>query len=85
MPHLGIISRVLIEVGHENGLRVRRLDVLARAAIAVAAGADFVVEGAVDLVLLRAEDGGEIVGHGQVYAKSFAIGATSSIRGCRKD
>jgi hypothetical protein len=29
----------------------------------VAAGADFVVEGAVDLVLLRAEDGREVVGH----------------------
>jgi hypothetical protein len=29
----------------------------------VAAGADFVVEGAVDLVLLCAEDGREIVGH----------------------
>lgn len=27
--------------------------------------ADFVVEGAVDLVLLCAEDGGEIVGHGE--------------------
>jgi hypothetical protein len=30
----------------------------------VAAGADFVVEGAVDLVLLGTEDGGEVVGHG---------------------
>jgi hypothetical protein len=30
----------------------------------VPAGADFVVEGAVDFVLLRAEDGGEVVGHG---------------------
>jgi hypothetical protein len=29
----------------------------------VAAGADFVVEGAVDFVLLCAEDGGEVVGH----------------------
>lgn len=34
-----------------------------RAAVAVAAGADFVVEGAVDLVLLGAEDGCEVVGH----------------------
>ena len=32
----------------------------ARAAVAVAAGADFVVEGAVYFVLLCAEDGGEI-------------------------
>lgn len=36
---------------------------LARAAVAVAAGSDLVVEGAVDLVLLGAEDGGEVVGH----------------------
>lgn len=33
------------------------------AAVAVAARADLVVEGAVDFVLLRAEDGGEEVGH----------------------
>lgn len=36
----------------------------ARAAVAVTACADFVVEGAVDFVLLRAENGGEVVGHG---------------------
>jgi hypothetical protein len=30
----------------------------------VTAGANLVVETAVDFVLLRAEDGGEIVGHG---------------------
>lgn len=34
-----------------------------RAAVAVTAGTDFVVEGAVDLVLFCAEDGGEIVSH----------------------
>lgn len=34
-----------------------------RAAVAVAAGADFVVKGTVDLVLLGTEDGGEVVGH----------------------
>lgn len=34
-----------------------------RAAVAVAACADLVVEGAVDFVLLGAEDGGEVVGH----------------------
>ena len=53
---LWIVCRVLIEVRHEYRLRVGRLDVLAAAAVAVAAGADFVVEGAVDLVLLGAED-----------------------------
>ena len=36
---------------------------LARAAVAVTACTDFVVEGAVDLVLLSAEDGGEVVRH----------------------
>lgn len=60
---LWIIGRILVQVREEDGLRVRRLDVLARAAVAVAAGADLVVEGAVDFVLLGAEDGGEVVGH----------------------
>ena len=53
---LGVVRRVLVEVRHEDRLRVGWLDVLATAAVAVAAGADFVVEGAVDLVLLGAED-----------------------------
>ena len=35
----------------------------AGAAVAVAAGADFVVEGAVHFVLLGAEDGGEVIRH----------------------
>lgn len=60
-----IVGRVLIQVGQEDGLGVGGLDVLATAAVAVPAGADFVVEGAVHLVLLRAEDRGEIaVGFG---------------------
>jgi hypothetical protein len=46
---LGVVGRVLVEVGEEDRLRVGGLDVFARAAVAVAAGADFVVEGAVDL------------------------------------
>jgi hypothetical protein len=33
----------------------------------VATCADLVVERAVDFVLLRAEDGGEVVGHGRSY------------------
>lgn len=57
---LGVVGRVLVEVGQEDGLGVGRFDVLARAAVTVAAGADLVVEGAVDLVLLSAEDGGEV-------------------------
>jgi len=63
---LGVVGRVLVEVGEEDGLGVGGLDVLARAAVAVAAGADFVVEGAVDFVLFGAEDGGEIAG-GSAY------------------
>ena len=57
---LGVVGRVLVQVGQEDGLRVGRLHVLAAAAVAVAAGADLVVEGAVDLVLFGAEDGGEV-------------------------
>lgn len=36
-----------------------------RAAIAVTAGADFVVKGTVDFVLLCAKDRGEVVGHNE--------------------
>lgn len=60
---LRIVGRVLVQVRQQDRLRVRRLDVFARTAIAVAAGADLVVKGAVDFVLLGAEDGGEVVGH----------------------
>ena len=47
---------------------------LARAAVAVAAGADFVVEGAVYFVLLCAEDGGEVVGHYRGYVEATIWG-----------
>ena len=60
---LWIVGGVLVEVGEKDGLRVRGFDVLSRAAIAVSAGANFVVEGAVDFVLLGAEDRGEVVCH----------------------
>lgn len=46
---LGVVRRVLIEVGQEDGLRIRRFNMFARTPVAVAACADFVVEGAVDL------------------------------------
>ena len=55
-----IVGRVLVEVGQQDRLRVGRFDVFARAAVAVSAGADFVVETAVDFVLFGAEDGGEV-------------------------
>lgn len=53
---LRIVGRVLIEVGKQDGLGVGRLDVLAGTAVAVPAGADFVVEGTVNLVGFGAED-----------------------------
>ena len=59
-----VVGRVLVEVGQEDGLGVGGLDVFAGTAIAVAAGADLVVETAVDFVLFGAEDGGEVVRHG---------------------
>lgn len=59
---LRVVRRVLVQVGQEDRLRVGGFDVLAAAAVAVPAGADFVVEGAVHFVLLRAEDGGEVAG-----------------------
>lgn len=60
---LWVVRRVLVQIGQQDRLAVRRLDVLARASVSVTARADFVVEGAVDLVLLGTEDGGEVVGH----------------------
>lgn len=46
---LGVVGRVLVQVGQQDRLRVRGLDVFARAPIAVPARTDLVVEGAVDL------------------------------------
>ena len=66
---LAVVGGVLVEVGQKDRLAVGGLDVFARASVAVAAGADFVVEGAVDLVLLGTEDGGEVVSHGAVGAE----------------
>jgi len=60
---LGIVCRVLVQVGHKNGLTVGRLDVLSRAAIAVTTSADFKVERAVDFVKLGTENRSKKVGH----------------------
>lgn len=67
---LGVVGRVLVHVRHENSLRVRRLDMLARAAVAVSACADFVVERTIDLVLLGTEDGCKVVGHDWLLSSS---------------
>lgn len=58
-----VVGRVLVQVGHEDRLAVRGLDMLARASVAVAARANLEVEGAIDLVLLRAENRGQEVRH----------------------
>lgn len=57
---LRIVGRVLVEVGQEDRLRVGWFDVFSRAAVTVAACADFVVEAAVDFILLGAEDGSKV-------------------------
>jgi len=60
---LRVVGWVLVEVRQKDGLRVGGLDVFPRATVAVAARANLVVEGAVDLVLLGTKNGGEVVGH----------------------
>jgi len=61
---LGIVGRVLVEVGKQDRLAVGRLDMFSRAAVAVPACADLVVEGTVNVVGLCAEDACEVVRHG---------------------
>lgn len=53
----------MVEVWEEDSLGVGGFDVFPGAAIAVSAGADFVVEGAVYFIGFGAEDAGEVVGH----------------------
>lgn len=67
---LGVVGRVLVHVRHENGLGVRRLHMLARAAVAVSACANFVVERTIDFVLFGTEDGCKVVGHGWLLSSS---------------
>ena len=54
---LWVVCWVLVHVREKDGLRVRRLNVFSRAAVAMAAGANLVVKTAIDLrVELLAED-----------------------------
>jgi hypothetical protein len=58
-----VVGGVLVEIGQKDRLAVGRLNVLSRAAVAMPARADLVVEGAVDFVLLGAKDGGQVIRH----------------------
>ena len=60
---LGRVLRVDVQVLQHDGLAERRLVVDPGAPLSVAARADLEVEGAIDLVLLSAEDGGQVLGH----------------------
>lgn len=73
-PVLGIERWILVHVGHQDGLRVGWLDMFPRAPVAVSAGADFVVEGTIDLVLLGAENGCEVVGHVDCWSRCGGFG-----------
>ena len=58
---VGHEGRVQVHVWHQDGLRVRGLDMFAGAAVAVTAGSDLVVEAAVDLEKVLAWKWGERV------------------------
>lgn len=60
---LRVEGGILVHVRHQDGLGVRGLDMLPGATIAMPAGTDLVVKGAIDLVLFRTENRREIVGH----------------------
>ena len=77
MRTIGGLGRVLgvdVEVLHHDGLTEGGLVVDPTAAISVSAGSDFKVETAVDLVLLRPEYGGQVLGHGD-HGKELVGGA----------
>ena len=52
---------------------IGRLDMFAGASVAMAAGANFVVETTVDLVLLGPEDGREVVRHPDEKLADYSI------------
>jgi hypothetical protein len=61
----------LVHVGEEKGGADAGLVMQAGAAIAMAASADLEVEGAVDAILLSAEDGSQVLRHGSLVR--FAV------------
>jgi hypothetical protein len=46
---LGVVGGILVQIRKENGLRVRGLDVFARAAVAMSTGSYLIIETAIDL------------------------------------
>jgi len=78
-PVLGIEGGILVHVGHQDGLRVGWLDMFPRAPVTVSAGADFVVKGAIDLVLLGTENGCEVVGHVAGFERWRELDKTSDV------
>lgn len=48
---LRVVSGILVQIREKNGLRIRRLNMLPRASITMTAGANLIVEGAIDLGL----------------------------------
>ena len=60
---LGRVLRVDVKILQHDGLAEGGLVVDPGTSLAVAAGADLEVEGAIDLVLLGTEDGGQVLRH----------------------
>lgn len=63
----------LVHVGEEESGGNRGAIVEARAAVAVAAGADLEIEGAIDSVLLGTEDGGQVLRHGKGFLQGRVV------------
>lgn len=67
-------GRVDVHVVDDEGLAVGGFDVLPRAAVAVPTGSNLQVERAVDLVLLTAVDGGQVICSSAVISSIFRRG-----------
>ena len=77
-----IVCRILVQIWQEDCLRVGGFDVFSRAAVAMAAGADFVVEGTIDFVLLSAKDRGEVVSHDGYAQERSGVSVIVIVRAC---
>jgi len=71
---LWVVGRILVEVRQEDSLRVGRLDVFARAAVAMTACANLVVETTVDLdVALAIARGDAMRGFARIHTLSCSV------------